>query len=119
MYKLSDFQGPLLTINSDGIIDHFNRYGQLSWEQIKFVGCKETWGRETYKYFVVIPAKRTLSYHIRRPFSRPMRYKLERLAIPESDIPEIYDVTKDDSLEYVYEADITEALKKVAPKHIL
>lgn len=119
LYALSRLRGPLISISEDGIVDHFHSPEKLSWDQIKFVGCKNTMGRDNYKYFVVKPQKPNWVYWLRRLYSHPMKYKLDRLAIPKSDIPEIYDLQSEESLEYVYQDDIRSSLKKVAPKAIL
>lgn len=119
LYALSRHRGPLISISEDGIIDHFHSPHKLTWDQIKFVGCKDTMGRESYKYFVIKPKKTNGVYWLRRLYSHPMKYKLDRLAIPKSDIPEIYDLQNEGSLEYVYQDDIRNYLKKVAPKAIL
>ena len=101
LYALSRLRGPLISISEDGIIDHFHSPQKLTWDQIKFVGCKNTMGRDSYKYFVVKPKKPNWVYWLRRLCSHPMKYKLDKLAIPKSDIPEIYDLQSEESLEYV------------------
>ena len=119
LFRLGRLQGPLISIFDDGIIDHFESPQKLTWKQIKFIGCKETIGRETYKYFVIRPKKTNWVYWVKRLYSHPMKYKLDRLLIHTSDAKETNEFESELSFEYAYESDIQRHLKKVAPKSIL
>ena len=88
MDRFSKHQGPLLTFSPDGVTDHFYSETELKWDEIKYIGCRQSLGRESYYYFIIQPLHWTWKYRLQRLYSHPLKYQLKRLAIGGADVPQ-------------------------------
>ena len=81
IFQLIFFQGPLITMNSDGIIDHFNRDNFLSWDEVKLISIK--WHDESpIAVFKVVPKSRSLKFYLLTVMGRaPLEYPEPYLSV--------------------------------------
>jgi len=88
MRRLSQHLTPLITLSPHGATDHFYIQRELKWSEINFVGCRTSIGRDSYDYFIIKPNRPNWQYYLRRLYSTPMKYKLERLSVANVDMSE-------------------------------
>ena len=61
LLKVSKFKGPLLTINANGVIDHFHDNTFLAWKDIEFSEWKTESGKGvSVRQFRILPKHRTI-----------------------------------------------------------
>lgn len=118
MHRLKNWKGPLISLTPNGVTDYFYLKEELKWKDIKFVGCVVARNQEEYDYFVIRPLHPTWKYRLKRLFSYPMKYRLERLNIPGSDVPELYEPDNTVTSGSLNKKHITKYLKAYAPKDI-
>ena len=88
LFQLSRFEGPLITIGTEGITDHFNNDDFLEWGEI----CLIDWKRAYHKgvgvvLFRVIPNKRSIKYTMLSLFGRGrLQYPEQYLSVQASEI---------------------------------
>jgi len=118
MDRFKKWQGPLISFTPNGVTDHFYFKEELKWKDIKFVGCKVPRNQEEYDYFVILPLHPTWKYRLQRLYSFPMKYQLERLNVPGSDVPELYEPDNTVTSGSLNKKHITKYLKQNAPKEV-
>ena len=90
LYKLSNFQGPLITINNKGVVHHLDNHNFITWEQIKHI----EWNTVNHKgvsatSFRVILLKRNLKHLLLNLFGWPnLSYVEQYLSLPAAEIDE-------------------------------
>lgn len=88
LFQLSRFNGPLITISSQGVIDHFDGGKYFSWDEIRF----SDWKRANSKgvsvlVFRIIPKKRPIKSTFLSVLGRkPLQYPAQYLSIPPHEI---------------------------------
>ena len=79
--QLIFFQGPLITINSHGITDHFNRDNFLSWDEVKFISIKRH-VESPIAVFKAVPKARSLKFYLLKVMGRaPLEYPEPYLSV--------------------------------------
>jgi len=88
LWQLSQFHGPLITLSSHGVIDHFADGKYLNWDEIKYVNWEDTSNSGvSILVFKIVPKKRSINYRLLSVFGRMrLHYPVQYLSIPAQEI---------------------------------